>query len=405
MVELLGLSLGLLVAGVEFVALQDSVLGRLLVSEARGEPTIVFRELNEPGLVAIRLSIRAEDPPGLEGAGRVLQLLSRDHLLAEAEALGAKLEVSRSPSHLIYSIVGPSGQFPGMAGIIRRATERPALSPQGLAVARALANREAAADMETPDRLVRRRLQSALFPLLRPPSGEAETIAALEADDLEWYWARSFRPEAFVLVIVGRADPETVFSTFRRWPDPPNAPRAPPRVPIPGLRSGTTLPEVIHPWAGVGYVVTNADPVVLTVAAALIDERLATLGLSAAHSEIWWGADRLGLTLVGGAGNGQADGANVRISELLEAAIPAALTGATPTRILTIRRSLYGKMLLRGRSPDGLAELIGELADRTGDPTGIESFLARLATIQPGPVRTFLRSLLNREPTVVEVIP
>ena len=67
----------------------------------------------------------------------------------------------------------------------------------------------------------------------------------------------------------------------------------------------------------------------------------------------------------------------------------------------TIRR----EMLFYSRTPDRMAEVIGQFIDRDGDANGTERFYADLDRLRVADVREVLETILERTPARVEVPP
>lgn len=171
-------------------------LGPLSISREPGNPLVVVRELSTPPLLAIRISIPYEEPQDLVGAGRVLQLLVQDRVRGEVERFGGKVEFRRTPTHLVYSVRGPALAFGDMIAVLRYAVAPPRSVFQAQKGVWLTARREALSVYETPDRLVRHRLESALFPELSRDHGDLTSAELPGPADLEWFWRKWFRPSA-----------------------------------------------------------------------------------------------------------------------------------------------------------------------------------------------------------------
>jgi predicted Zn-dependent peptidase len=350
-------------------------------------------------LVAIRLSVPFEEPPGLWGAGRVLQLLVENRLRSEVARFGGRIEFSRTPTALVYLVSGPAASFGEIVAVLRYAVAPP---PGLFRTQNAIwltARQESLVELETPDRWIRNRLQRALFPDLRVSLGEPGLTDLPDPAELESIWRRWFRPPRMSVVIAGAIEAEEARAAFRGWPEPPPAEA---RRPSTATSDTASVPEVVSARIGLGYPAGPINPAVLAIVAALIDEGLPALKLRQVASEHWWSSGEAALVLMGAAPVGSAmDAAALRTTIQISAAgIAANLTAADIARL---RDRLRHTLLLRARSPDGMAAVIGEFLDRTGNPESAGQFFESLGEVSDESVRAALHALLYRPPIVVEL--
>lgn len=142
---------------------------------------------------------------------------------------------------------------------------------------------------------------------------------------------------------------------------------------------------------GLGYPASRLEPAALAVAAALLDEELGRAGLAGASAEVWWSARWRALVLVAPeppGRNGSAGEGSVR--ERLERAVAA----------VAVRDILFA-----ARSAEGLAEVLGTMLDRTGEPDAALRLVAALERVDAHDVAGVLRALRDTRPEVVEVTP
>jgi hypothetical protein len=403
MIILAVVTLGALLHGaaLEHYPIGDGI-GPLLVSRDRDGPLLVVREQSAPPLVAIRLSVPISEPPGLAGAGRVLQLLVADRARGEVERFGGELELSRTPGHLVYAIRGPATAFGEMVAVLKYAVAPPLGITRAPSALWLTARQEALVDFETPERLLRQRLERLLFPV------HASVLSAPDLEhlpgtaELEWFCRRWFRPSSMSVVIVGPVTLAEARAAFRGWPEPPRV-----RAHPPGGGSPSGPPpraEVMAPRAGLGYAGGAAEPAALAIAAELIKEELPALGLRRASAELWWIGGRTALVVMGAAppvGNGE----GASLPTTLQLGVASAVARATGADLDRVRRRLQHAILMRARTPAGMAGAIGEFLDRTGEPKGVEEFLSALAEMDEETVRSTMRTLLYRSPQVVELVP
>lgn len=363
-------------------------------------PRVIHKEMSQPQLVAIRLSIRVSEAPPVAGAASVLQELARGWLETDARKLGATVGLDRSPSHAIYSIVGPRESFEAMVELLRRAVERPTLEPARISAARARVEHRSRALLEVPDLRVRVGLIAQLF----PTSADSSAIhlpAHLSPATVEWFRRRNYTPGNSVVVVVGAVSRDEALAAFRDWPQPPAPERARPSG---AFETDPPVPQAVSSWAGIGWSASDASPSVLAVAAALVTDRLRARGMSRARAEVWWGPGALGLVALGAIPPGSG-AESTRPAEALRLAVTEAADGATAQAVATVRGRLWRRFLHSVRTPQGLASMIGQFYERTGNPDAGARFLADLSRVDADRVGATLGALLERTPAVVEVRP
>jgi predicted Zn-dependent peptidase len=390
--------------------LGDAAVGPVDVLDDGAGPAVIARWNPTPALVALRLSVPIDEETSPPGAARILQELARKPLEAEARRIGARIEFSTTPAHAVYMVSGPVGVFGALVALLERAIGPPALSMRSLESARVAVQWEAAAALETPAGLVRRRLQKAMFPFLPAPSGAPAALAPLRPTDLDAFWRRNYRPERMTLVAVGPVRGDRVAAAVAEWRGPEPARHTPGRPPhIDVAPADGPEPQVVSSWVGLGYPLEGEDPVVVAVAARLIDERLAAQGFRSVSAELWWDAGRLGIAVIGADLPGSAAEANGDVArslaDRLGTLVRETVHSASAASIRRARDDLEMRILLGARTPAGLASLIGELADRAGDPEAAPDFVAALAELDESEVLALLDRLSYQAPIPVEVAP
>lgn len=374
----------------------DSTVGRVVAYDAVDGPAVLVRSSPGAPLVALRLSVPIPAASGSAVAAGVLQALAWDGLRAAAAELGASASVTRTATHAVYRIIGPRASFHQMAALLRRAVSWPEADARTIEATTARVVHGDLASLETPALRVRHQLRRELF--AAAGVGDPEAVRAPPGPEgLQWYWRRYFVPQRMAVVVVGDVQPEVAASAFRGWPAPPPAGRPPSTT----GEARQVPPEVIYPWAGLGYAGAGVDPAVLMVAAAVLERQLRAAGVREGAAEYWWGGP--GGVVVVGSGGGRSGGGSLA-SRLLRAIADAAAT-AGPSTIVEARRALRHTLLFSARTPQGLADLIGEFYDRTGDPDGAAEFLDRLKAVDVAAVQRALRMLADASPRVVEFTP
>jgi len=391
----------------------DAVLGPVHIARPAGGPLVVVREQPESRLVALRLAVRVDEPRGMEGAARVVVELARPQLEAAAAALGGRASVDRTATHAVFRLVGPADEFERLAAAIRRAAAGPTDAEAGsgaLAAARVVAQAQAAAELDTPEPLLRTKLREALFPELGVASGRGVDLAGLTADRLARWWGATATASRAAVVVAGGVEAARVAAAFEDWPV--RASRGG-RVSTVARRGGEQAaaprppaPQVVTPWLGLGYPASRLDPAALAVAAALLNEEFGRAGLAGASAEVWWSERRRALVLIASelpTRNGGAGAGSVR--DRLERALAAAAGRADGAAVARARRRAVRDVLFAARSAEGLAEVLGTMLDRTGEPEAALQFVAALERVDAHDVASVLRALRGARPEVVEVAP
>lgn len=392
----------------------DSVLGPVVAARPEGGPLVVVREQPESRLVAIRLAVRVSEPPGLAGAARVVLELARPRLEGAVAAVGGRASVERTATHAVYRVVGPADEFDRLAAAVLRAAAWPAdVEPGALAAARVAAQAQATAEADTPEPLLRARLREALFPELGGAPGAGADLAGLTPEQLRRWWAATAVASRAAVVVAGGVEAARVAAAFREWPvrgsrgSPSTAvARRGGERPAPATRASPPAPQVVSRRLGLGYPASRLDPAALAVAAALLQEQFARSGMTGAAAEVWWSQRRRALVLLAAdrpaaAGDGAAASPRTR----LERAVADAAERADATAVARVRRRIVRDMLLAARSVEGLAEVVGGMLDRTGEPDAAPRFVAALERVDPHDVAGVLRALRETRPEVVEVAP
>ena len=396
---------------------QDSLPGEVTVRRLAGGARLAFYRQPAQDLVALRMSfpLSTEDGPP-EALARIAQGLAGQALAREAATYGARISLERTASYASFGITGAAADLPALAGALQRAVAWGDWSEQQVATARLVAATRARRDVETPEPLLRRRLAAQLFPALPP---EADSVpGSLTAGALHRFWAHSFAPARMQAVVVGAVTEAQASAALGDWPEPrppgetaEEAPapdsatadslRASGRVQAAADTGRASLPQVLFPWAAVGWTAA-APPAAVAVAARLVQERLAAQPLRYARAELWWWGDARALVTLGSATR-TGDPAAPGVAAALDAGVAAAAAALSPEDVARARLAVARDILFSARSPEGLARFLGELFERTGDPAAGQAFLRALDRVDAAAVGAALKGL--GEAVVAEVKP
>jgi predicted Zn-dependent peptidase len=384
-------------------------LGPVAVVRPAGGPLVVVREQPESRLVAMRVAVALREPAG--EAARVLAEVVRARLESGAAELGARAAVELAPAHLVFRVVGPAAEFERLAALLQRGLAAPAgTTATALDAARIQARARAAAEHDTPGPRLRSMLREALFPGLAGTRDGEGGPAPLTAGRLARWWAASARPSRVTVTVAGGVEAARVAAAFEDWPaaggarererDPPGpvAPRTPPPT-----------AQVVYRAAGLGYRAHRLDPAALAVAAALLERQLARSGIPGARAEVWWSGGNRALVLFASEraeDAGSRDGRpGAPLRERLEAVMADVAGRPAAAEVLRARRRLVRDILFAARTAEGMAEVLGQMLDRTGEPLAAHRFVAALQRVDPRAVQAALRALSRTRAEAVEVAP
>jgi len=178
-----------------------------------------------------------------------------------------------------------------------------------------------------------------------------------------------------------------------RRPSPPTPP-PPDTTPAPAPPQerppSTGQPQVLFPWAGVGWP-TGADLATAAVAARLIEAHFPGGMLRQARAELWWHGSRRALVLIGSA-TAPAQGAGAP-RPVLQAAAAEAASNVTADEVAAAHLDVARDILLAGRTPAGLADYLGQMYERSSDPMAGQAFLRQLERVSRTNVERTLRRL------------
>ncbi|HST62593.1 MAG TPA: hypothetical protein VLK84_28065, partial [Longimicrobium sp.] len=128
------------------------------------EPVVVV--LRQPALpiVALRLSVLADDPPGYAGAGHLLQHLLLPALEERVGRVGGRVQAVRTSDAVVYTVVGPAQELDYLAESLRAVLRPPSPGTGEVLQALAAVGGERSAEREIAPQYVRSALRARLFP-------------------------------------------------------------------------------------------------------------------------------------------------------------------------------------------------------------------------------------------------
>lgn len=370
-------------------------------TQAAREPAFAVHRQPAIPLVSLRMSLLANDPPGLAGAGHLFQHLHYPRLESEAQAVGAHVRIDRTADAVVYTITGPAAEIRYLATILRSTLQPPQAGEGARLTAQRDLAEERLAEWETADRHLRSALRTRLFPGDISGAGTDGSAARLGRQPLDEVWARMYRPERLSVLAVGDIDLEQVRREFADLPE---------GVAVTGgggmADTATLIPlapaEATRGWFGVGYDASELPPAAVSIAARLLGDALAErLPGSEAVGEHWWTHHGQALVLMAAVPPTLVASAP-DILQALPSSILAQLSDAT---VAAAARAIRHDMLFYSRTPDRMAEVLGHFIDRGGDAASAQAFYAELDRVSADAVRRVLRDLVAGTAIRVEIPP
>lgn len=366
-----------------------------------GGPSLALVRMPASELAAVRLSIPLAGAYERAGVARVLELLVRPRLEAEAAAIGASVHAEVGEEAVVRLLVGAAADLGELVRIARLGVEPPAIDPAALDAAAHRVREGALAESETPASLIRRQLGAVLFPLTPTRGGEASRILGLAPEELRAFWRSYYRPDRMRAVVAGPFEGADLVDPFSAWSAPASADVPAPPTDTAGPVVGAT--QLVRPWVGVAWRVPDERTAELLLAARIVGDAGESGGAGGVRvaPEVWWSGGSAAFVLIGrGEPPMPADSLERRTRAALER-----LRRASAHRVALEAAALADDVVLGTRTVGGAATLVGELFDRTEDPLAASWFLLALESLD-GASLSRLADLLERlDPTVVRLTP
>lgn len=371
--------------------------------QARGVSVVVHRQPAVP-LVALRVSVLADDPPGYAGVGHMLQHVLLPTLERQVGRVGGRVQLVRNSDALVYTVIGPASELPYLAGVLRSVLRLRAIEVGELLQARYELDEERRAEWERAESHVRSALRAELFPQDLSAAGTPGSASRIDAGILLAAWSAMYRPERVSVVAVGDVAPAAVEEAFREM------------APLLGKAQGETeldpsladtvvaapiaTVQATRGWFGLGYRMEEVDPAAVSATARLLQNHLRErFGNADITTEHWWTHHGQALVIAGASPQ--------RNPQSLTRSVREAIAEFDPDlddeRVRAVTERLQHEMLYASRTPDRMADLIGRFVDRGGDPNNAQQFYARLGRIGARDIRRVLNAMVANEPAAVNV--
>jgi len=364
------------------------------------EPAVVV--LRQPALpiVALRLSLLADDPPGYAGAGHLMQHLLLPRLEERVARVGGRVQAVRTSDAVVYTVVGPAGELGYLAETLNAVLRPPTPGTAEMLAAVAALGQERGAEREIASSYVRAALRARLFPDDLSAAGTDAALARLNTARLESVWAAMYRPERVSIVAVGDVEIAGVRRAFRDVPAAAGGGVAPLADTVRAFAADT--PQATRGWFGRAWTASEADPAALTVTSRLLRNHLRRrMTRSAVDVEHWWTHHGQALALV----VATADSLMPVARRTVEGSLTALRDNLDETLVRDAAAGVRREMLFFARTPERMVDVLGAFADRGEEAGAAQRFYAAVAAVTEADVRAVLDLLLEEDPAVVEVSP
>jgi predicted Zn-dependent peptidase len=356
--------------------------------------------LHEPALpvVALRLAIVADDPPGHAGAGHLVQHLHLPALQARVARVGGRVQALRTSDAVVYTVVGPSSELDHLAGALQATLLPPESSTTELLLALRALEQERTLEREVAPAYVRAALRAQLFPGDLSGAGTGAGARRLTTASLADVWAALYAPERVSIVAVGDVELARVRDAFSRLPAATAGELAARPDTVRPLAADT--PQASRAWLGRAWAVEDADPAALTVTARLLRDHLRErMTRSEVEVEHWWTHHGQALALVVAVPDSLARVARRTVDGSL-----AGLRGTLDaSRVRGASASIRREMLFLARTPERMADLLGGFVERGDGGDGAQRFFSALEEVDASSVRATIDALEAASRVVLEV--
>ncbi|MQA91981.1 MAG: hypothetical protein GEU90_17455 [Gemmatimonas sp.] len=393
-----------------FLAVMMTLLGAadsLLVSVAPAraqveEPAVVVHRQPAVGIVALRLSVLANDPPGYAGAGHMIQHLLYSSLRDRVARVGGELQIQRTSDAIIYTATGPASELTYLAEILKSALSPKAPTTDALLSAERELREERLSEWETAQGHARSMLRAQLFPPDVSAAGTERSATRFSSSALPRIWSALYSPDRVSVVAVGDVHLEDVRSAFANLPEAASEPEL-----LPISRDSIVLgslapPQATRGWVGAAYLASGLEPAAVTVATRLLGDylrrRLPTVQVDSEH---WWTHHGQAIALVLAVPEPDLDLAR----RALGTALSSLLDDLNLLDVTEAADAIRSEMLFYSRTPGRMAEVIGQFVDREGDPNATDQFYAALDSLDDDDVREVLEHAFELTPARIEIPP
>jgi len=359
------------------------------VLQMPGGLRIVVLRSDPGGVAALRLSIPFVETAAEAGAGRMLAALAERRMAGVARQVGARVSASRTPWGLAYSVEGAEADLDYLAYLLRLATAQPRPENGIVELIRAELILDLERQDESPGDRLLADLRRATAPDLSPLGGSHSSVRLLDQARLRAVWQRTHLAPSMSLVAMTSASAVTLLAMLEQIGLPKVEVTEPMNAPDSGVvNRGPPPPGSWYAEARVDHAV--ADPHA-AVAAHLLAQNAAGSGTGLDLSvRVWQLRDRSLLVV---AGTALSRPAITSLKETVRSAL-ADFSDSLDAHQVAIAVGRVGREYrARARTPGGLVEQVGHMADRTGGSSDASLYLAGLGRVTAESLAAYLDGL------------
>ncbi len=364
-----------------------------------GGPEVAVVRTSGSEVASLRVSVPLREEGAEGGSGYLLAMAATERMKGLAGRIGAMAAAERTPGAIVYQVSGPVTELDFLGWILREGVGRPRIDAPAEALERLRIELERR--LETPRGVLAARLRAALAPATASIFGTVGSLERMDRARLTGVWERTHLRGAARVVVAGGVPSELALLLVNDLGlrDAPGGATL-----ASGEETGSPLPdpEVIRHWIAEAYPLLDGDEAGALVAARFLAEAYESgsddfeVGL-----EIWDTGGGRALVVTGAAYGRSREPMEAR----LEGMFAEAAGRITERDVERLSDALRAEILMAGRTPWGLADIVGQAWDAGGGPGGIDELTTALASVGSVEVIGLLGALGRADPVREELHP
>ncbi len=364
-----------------------------------GGPEVAVVRTSGSEVASLRVSVPLREEGAEGGSGYLLAMAATERMKGLAGRIGAMAAAERTPGAIVYQVSGPVTELDFLGWILREGVGRPRIDAPAEALERLRIELERR--LETPRGVLAARLRAALAPATASIFGTVGSLERMDRARLTGVWERTHLRDAARVVVAGGVPSELALLLVNDLGlrDAPGGATL-----ASGEETGSPLPdpEVIRHWIAEAYPLLDGDEAGALVAARFLAEAYESgnddfeVGL-----EIWDTGGGRALVVTGAAYGRSREPMEAR----LEGMFAEAAGRITERDVERLSDALRAEILMAGRTPWGLADIVGQAWDAGGGPGGIDELTTALASVGSVEVIGLLGALGRADPVREELHP